>query len=178
MNLGSRIIFFGLRGMGLNGVSANRLCPLSIRGRAPLSFRFENGQLLLHADILDRRGNFLLQILDNELSFTTEGWDATFVANRLKIISSLGETRLELEFQPPDSLTVVHAELFCEGLAVRIDDNGLTLPDFPEFGIADLGIEKADVAFAFGALPPGSLAAGMRFEVPQRPVGGPVADGQ
>jgi hypothetical protein len=109
--------------------SNNGAIVLSISNCPVLGFRLENENLLLNFILFDDQNWPILQIVDNELVYSTQIWDITFIGTCLTIRSARGKILLVLRIEANEALvTIERAELRYDGYEVRIDEEGLTLP--------------------------------------------------
>lgn len=109
--------------------SSNGAVVLSISNFPVIGFRLEDENLLLNFILFDELGLPILQIIDNELVYSTQIWDITFVGTSLTIRSARGKILLILRIAANEGLvTIERAELRYDGYEVRIDAEGLTLP--------------------------------------------------
>lgn len=80
--------------------------PIQIDEEPIISFKYENGNLLLSLRAFDRNNNLVVEIVENEISHTTEIWDADWKANKLSIREGNGRYLLRMIFEAPNILTI------------------------------------------------------------------------
>lgn len=103
-----------------------RTCsPVVVHNEELVSFRLENGRLLLSVTMCDENGRDVLQIFDNELTINLDNWDVEFVSNSITIRKSRGEIVLELELIPPTRLEIKRMNIFSRrGYSVKLNREG------------------------------------------------------
>jgi len=132
-----------------------------VNGRSLLSARVEDHRLLFSVEILDEKNNLLLQIRDNELSFSTDSWDARFEGRRLTIVSAGEEVRLQLQFDPPGTIVVASATLICDGEKIIVNEECVSVGGRK---LINCIAYCSSIALAIGPAPWG----GVCFSIPSR----------
>lgn len=112
INIGSNIV---TARPGHNEMSAVVIDDVSMIG-----FRLEDGHYLLSARLFDDQGNAILQIIDNELIFSTQPWDIRFEGRRLRINSAARNVFADIQFDPPGLFTVSRAWLTHNGVEILV----------------------------------------------------------
>lgn len=102
---------------------------LSIQSERIIWLNFQEGNLLLNLSLYDQKGKQVVRIRDNELVYSTDPWDITFVANTVRIQAQARDTLLSLTFDPNKNvISLNEAKLRFAGYEVLIDKNGLSMP--------------------------------------------------
>ncbi|MFE9252049.1 HNH endonuclease [Streptomyces sp. NPDC007088] len=111
--------------LGLAGV-----CTLvEVNSEPLLSFRIDQGGLLVSLKLCGRDGSPLVTIVDNELTYATASWDVQFKGRALTVREGKGKIRARLAFDPPRRLNLQRALFAHDGLQVEVDPNGIHVPD-------------------------------------------------
>jgi len=102
---------------------------LSIRSEPIIWFNFQDGNLLLNLSLYDRKGKQVVQIRDNQLVYSTDAWDITFVGKTLRIQAEARDTLLELTIDPNENtISLNNGKLRFAGYEVLIDKGGFNMP--------------------------------------------------
>lgn len=109
------------------------LIPFLINNKKLISFEIIDNQLFLNLVLLDREGNLLFKINENELTYNLYQWDIEFVGRRLKIREGLRKIIFDIEFIIPNSVQVHQAEFNCDNYQIKIENGGFTSPNFQIF---------------------------------------------
>lgn len=109
--------------------SAVGMVALSIQSERIIWLNFQEGNLLLNLSLYDRKGKQVVRIRDNELVYSTDPWDITFVGNTVRIQAQARDTLLSLTFDPNENvISFNEAKLRFAGYEVLIDKDGLNMP--------------------------------------------------
>lgn len=100
----------------------------AIDGYPFLGFRLEDGVYLLQFRYHTADNKLALLIHDNELSFAADLWDVQWTANQLIIREKLREIILDIEFHPPNKVSINRGLLHWNGVKIEIK------PDFVNNG--------------------------------------------
>ncbi|MCE4957725.1 HNH endonuclease signature motif containing protein [Macrococcoides caseolyticum] len=95
--------------------------PLMIDGSPVIKFRYENNHLLLSMVLLDKFNIPILLIIDNQLTYSVDVWDIQFVGNKLTLREAHRKILFEIEFYPPNKVSIVKGNILFNG--VKIDIN-------------------------------------------------------
>ncbi|WP_158288213.1 HNH endonuclease signature motif containing protein [Streptomyces sp. ICBB 8177] len=117
--------------------------PLALNGEPLVKIRTEEGHLLLSAKLSDSSGSTILSIEENVLTYDTELWDVTFVANTLVVREGRRKVTAKIVFEPPSAITIERGYFSHEGLLVQVTPreiiekkcnniiSGITVSDVP-----------------------------------------------
>ena len=100
-------------------------CALTVDGESIVSFRRQDGHLLLSLNIANAHGVPLLTVLDNEMTYAVDVWDVEFVGTTLIIRSALRKISLELNFCPPNRISIHRARFPSRRGEVTISTQGV-----------------------------------------------------
>lgn len=85
-----------------------------------LSVQFKNQQLLLGLRIFDTSKNLILNIEDNELSYSANIWDIEWVGQNLIIREASGSILIDIILDPPSRLIINHGLFLLNGIELLI----------------------------------------------------------
>ncbi|MEV4771019.1 HNH endonuclease signature motif containing protein [Micromonospora humida] len=105
------------------------LLPIVIDNFAPLSFRSEDGRLLLGVELHDEHDQVVLSVVDNELVYAVGSWDIEFVGRNLVLRSGCGSTFVDLAFDPPGGIVVKKGRLLHGGVEVIVEREWVAISD-------------------------------------------------
>jgi trigger factor len=112
--------------LGTNLITVSRdraaaaVSAIMIDGKSLLSFRLENGQVLVNLSILDENNYLVLWIDDNELVYTNGTWDIEFVGRNIIVRSGPRKILVEIEFNPPDAVKPCRGRIMWNGAQVLV----------------------------------------------------------
>lgn len=101
--------------------------PLVIDGIPIINFTFQDERLLLNIIAFDSDNIPTLQIQDNELVYDTRAWDIKFVGRKLIINQQARDILIELEFIPPNKISINRGHLLFNGIDIKISTNKLAI---------------------------------------------------
>lgn len=96
------------------------MVPLSIDGVALLAFLLADGHLLLNVVVFDECNVPVLHIKNNQLYYSSIPWDIQLVGTTLTIREAHRKILLEVEFQPPNKITVNRGRFLRNGIEVLV----------------------------------------------------------
>ncbi|MFC4025193.1 HNH endonuclease [Oceanobacillus longus] len=121
-DIGSNVFTF------TNDSSLYKNIPLIVFGKEIMSFRLEDEHLLLNMDLFDQFNNKILEIQDNELTYSTEFWDIRLVGNKLTINQEFRNVFFEIEFVTPNKLKISKADIFYNSQLIKVKPTAIVLP--------------------------------------------------
>jgi hypothetical protein len=101
--------------------------PLMIDNVPLIGFWILDGHLLLRATIFDECNRLILRIWDNELQYKPVPWDIEFVGTRLILREAARHILVDMEFCPPNHVTVSRARLMLNGVEVLVRPDSVTV---------------------------------------------------
>ncbi len=121
--------------MKLNNVNANRdfLIPFYVNNKKLISFEIIEGKLFFNLLLIDEKGNILMEIIENEMIYSSEIWDIEFIARRLKIRSGSRRILFDIEFNIPNSVKIHKAQFNCDEYQIDVKNGGFTTKGFQIF---------------------------------------------
>jgi trigger factor len=123
---------------------------LSIQSERIIWLNFQDGNLLLNLSLYDQKGKQIVRIRDNELAYSTDPWDITFVGSTVRIQAQARDTLLSLKFDPNENvISFNEAKLRFAGYEVLIDRDGINMPASFN-GFKNCRIEGAGHLFNYG----------------------------
>lgn len=114
VDIGANVFSFRDEGNGTEFIA------LAIDDDPLVSFRLEDGHWLLNLKVFDKNDDFLLQIIDNELTYSTILWDIELVGHNLVIREAQGKILIDLLFEPPSTIRVQRGHFLHHGIGVEI----------------------------------------------------------
>jgi len=97
--------------------------PLVIDGHPIVMFEGLDGHLLLSLTVADESNFHVLVIDRNELVYKVDPWDVEFVGRRLIVREGPGQILIEIEFQPPNRISLTRGRVLCDGVEVILGDS-------------------------------------------------------
>lgn len=99
-----------------------RMIAISIDDTDLLAFQFDgNGNLFLHAAIFDELNKLCLKIQYNQIAYRTDAsWDIAFQGKTLIVKEAAREIFFEIEFKPPNAISIPRGRLLCNGVEILI----------------------------------------------------------
>ncbi|WP_223464372.1 cell division protein [Pseudomonas sp. GL-RE-26] len=114
INVGSNVFTCEDRGYG-TAVAAIVVDNLPLVG-----FVLTDGHLLLNLVVFDEYNNKVLHIKNNQLFYTTIPWDIQLIGTTLTIREAHRKILLEIDFSPPNKITINKGRFLCNGLEILI----------------------------------------------------------
>lgn len=96
------------------------MMPISIDGVALVGLILGDGHLLLNLVAFDEFNVPVLHIRNNQLLYSTSPWDIQLVGTTLTIREAKRKILLELEFSPPNKVTVTRGRFLRNGIEVLV----------------------------------------------------------
>jgi hypothetical protein len=96
------------------------MIPISIDGVALVGLILGDGHLLLNLVAFDECNVPVLHIKNNQLLYSTSPWDIQLVGTTLTIREAHRQILLEIEFSPPDKVTVTRGRFLRNGVEVLV----------------------------------------------------------
>lgn len=100
---------------------------LQVYGTPLLAFNRDQGGLLLQVRLFDHSDTEVLRVEDGELILSTGSWDVDWQGKTFTIRSGPRKISIEIEFSPPDLITVVRGEVRHRGQSISLSNAALTL---------------------------------------------------
>ncbi|MCZ2526012.1 HNH endonuclease [Streptomyces sp. NPDC059506] len=111
-------------------LDAEGACKLvSINSETLLKLRLEEGNLLITLKLYDVRGEPLVTIIDNELTYKMASWDVEFIGRALTIREGKKKIQARLAFGPPRLLNLQRGLFVHRGLRVEVTPDGVRVPN-------------------------------------------------
>ena len=101
--------------------------PVLIDDTPIVMFRVEDGHLLLTVQLFDEDNELLVQVVDNELVFSTEEWDVEFVGRQLTVRSAPRKIFVGMTFEPPSCIVIDRGRIWRNGIEIRIQPACITV---------------------------------------------------
>lgn len=95
--------------------------PFVVDGLPVVSFANREGTIALNAQFHNRVGEICFEIRKNELTYNTEQWDVEWVGTTLTIRGGARDILLEVDFSPPNAISINRADLRYNGVELKID---------------------------------------------------------
>lgn len=123
--------------------------PLVVDGVAIVGFRIENNRLLLQFIAFDERNVPIIQIVDNELVYSTSSWDVEWVRQKLTIREGHRKILLQLIFEPPNVIKIVKGRILLNGLELLIGNDYIFCSNNSGF-LSSISTKNCPVGLAVG----------------------------
>jgi trigger factor len=101
------------------------LVPISIDDVALVGFILTDGHLLLNLAVFDEFNALVLQIKNNQLFYANIPWDIQLVGTRLTIREAHRKVLLEIDFTPPNSISISRGRFLRNGVEVLVRPDGV-----------------------------------------------------
>ncbi|MGF1619004.1 MAG: hypothetical protein ACFCUR_00140 [Rhodomicrobiaceae bacterium] len=111
---------------GNNGRPFSML-PLVIDNTPIIAFSMEGNHLFLTLQVFDSFNRLLLQIIENQLVYSIIPWDIELVARNLKLREAHREILIEIEFLPPNKISVNRGRFLLNGVELLVRNNRVLL---------------------------------------------------
>jgi hypothetical protein len=103
------------------------MVPVSIDGAPLVGFILGDGHLLLNLVVFDECNVPLLHIKNNQLYYSTIPWDIQLVGTTLTIREAHRKILLEVEFAPPNKITVNRGRFLRNGVEVLVRPDNILI---------------------------------------------------
>lgn len=94
--------------------------PVLIDDTPIVMFRVDDGYLLLTVQLFDEDNELLVQVVDNELVFSTDEWDVEFVGLNLTVRSAPRNIFVSMTFEPPSRIVIDRGRIWRNGIEITI----------------------------------------------------------
>jgi hypothetical protein len=120
INVGNNIFYYK------SDLPSSGFIVISISAEPILWFTFDGYYLLLNISLFDNENKLILEIRDNELIYSTELWDVTFIGKTLTIKTASRETALVLTVSPNEKIIHIQkAKFYSNGLCIDVNEDGI-----------------------------------------------------
>ena len=103
------------------------LVPLTIDCTPLIGLRIIDQHILLNITIFDKYNQLILNIIDNQLSYSVMPWDIQLVGTVLTIRERPGRILIEFNFQPPTKIILTRGRMYFNGIELKIDKERITI---------------------------------------------------
>jgi len=142
--------------------------PFVIDGKPIVSFTNDGGNIFLNVEIRDEDGQVIFQVEKSELTYCTGLWDVEWVGQVLTIREKLRKILLEIEFNPPNQVSINRGSLHFNGVEIEIGKDYIYCLNNQCF-LGSCQVHGAGYGFAIGdPVPKGG--SGIVFSGVPRPV--------
>jgi hypothetical protein len=101
--------------------------PLLIDNTPIVMFRLEDQQLLMTIQLFDEANELLVQVVDNELVFSTDEWDVEFVGKTLTVRSGPRQVFIDITFEPPKRVVITRGRIWRNGIGMTIEPTAIVI---------------------------------------------------
>lgn len=159
---------------------AQVMIPILINEYAPLNFILRENELLMNFGLVDESGNDVFRVKDNVMVYSANQWDLTFIGRTLTIRQAAGTFILELQFNPPNGVSLRRCSMSCGNYHVAISPEEIQFSGYPQGQRVILkggeippggksGIISGEVGVLIGKAPPGlGVALNASMDPPDR----------
>lgn len=119
VDIGTNVFSFRDEGYGTEFVA------LAIDEDSLISFRLDSGHWLLNLNVFDKNKDLMLQISDNELTYSAALWDIELVGHNLIIREAQRKILADLLFGPPSRIKIQRGHLLHNGIEIEIKQDYL-----------------------------------------------------
>lgn len=130
-----------------------------------VGFSVDRGRLLLTVQLLNADNELLVQIVDNELTFSMLSWDVEFVGKQLTVRHGPGDIFVGMTFEPPSRVVVDRGRLWRNGVELKVTPDDLRVSGALQ--MAGCVVENCSVGVAIGNNQVGA-GTGIFMPVPRR----------
>jgi len=109
------------------------MVPLSIDGVPIIGLVLTDGHILLNVVAFDEFNKPILHIKNNQLFYSTDIWDIRLVGRKLTIREGDRRFLLEIEFSPPNKVTITRGRFLKNGIEVIIRPENILLTNNSTF---------------------------------------------
>lgn len=142
--------------------------PFVIDGEPIVSFTNEGGNIFLNVEIRDEAGQVIFRVEKSELTYSTGLWDIEWAGQVLTIRERLRKILLEIEFNPPNQVSINRGSLHFNGVEIEIGKDYIYCLNNQCF-LGNCQVHGAGYGFAIGnPVPEGG--SGIVFSGVPRPV--------
>jgi hypothetical protein len=110
--------------------------------------------MLLTVQLFDEDNELLVQVVDNELVFSTEEWDVEFEGRKLTVRSAPRNVFVGTTFEPPSRIVIDHGRIWRNGIEVTIQPTYVLLGEGNKMSGGRM--VNCNFGLATGDLPAGS----------------------
>lgn len=103
---------------------------LVIRGCSVIEVKRQDERLLLSLRIYSKQGKLLLQIAENELTFSASSWDVELVGRKLTIRGGVRDILAQIEFRTPDEIVITRGVFAFGGSQIRVEPDHIFLQEY------------------------------------------------
>lgn len=94
--------------------------PIGIDGVPLLAFVLADGHLLLNLNVFDKYNNLTMQILNNQLVYSTSPWDIQFVGRNLIIREADRQILVDIRFEVPNRIVINRGRFLLNGVELVV----------------------------------------------------------
>jgi len=123
--------------------------PFAIDGQPVVSFTNHGGNVLLNIDIRNESNEPVFCVNDSELVYSIGVWDIEWVGRTLTIRERLRQIILEIEFSPPNSVSIARGSLHFNGVELEIGKDFVYCLNNGCF-LSNCGVHGSGYGFAIG----------------------------
>jgi hypothetical protein len=133
------------------------MIPLLIDDTPIVLFKREDGHLLLTVQLFNSDNELVVQVVDNQLSYSVAQWDVELVGRTLTVRAGRGDIFIRMTFEPPDRFLIDRAHIWRNGIELEIRPASFILAK--DRNALYVEGQDLDVAVALGKTPPGLTKA-------------------
>jgi hypothetical protein len=134
------------------------LCAILIDNIPIIAFTWDGDELLLSIRLFDRFNSPILHIWQNQLIYKPDIWDIEFVGTTLTLRENKGEIFVELEFSPPNKISILRGRLMCNGVELKINKDEIFISGI-NWIVSENILLNHSIGLAIGEIPKGLSAA-------------------
>lgn len=129
------------------------IIPVLIDGIPIVSFSIGDGHIFLNMVAFDEYNIPFLQIIENQLVYSTQPWDIELVGRKLTVRQSQKEILIEIEFMPPSAVAITRGKILCNGVEVLVREKHIFVVNNGSMFM--MNIVESAVGLCIGNIPPG-----------------------
>jgi hypothetical protein len=105
-----------------------QMIPIIVDHTHLIEFTRQDNHLLLSVKLFDERNQLIMEISENQLIYSMFPWDITLVGRTLTIREGQRKIALEIDFFPPDKITISRGRFQLNGIEIIVKPDGVVAP--------------------------------------------------
>lgn len=143
-----------------------KFVPLMVDGVPMLGVEVIDDHALLHLLLVDASNQVVLRVFRSEIMISAQAWDVTWQQNWLEVRASARDVMLRAQFDPSGALNVEQAQLYYNGVSIKIAEGVLTLAG-QQLSVQGSSF-RSPIGLAVGHLPEGTTGVAIHEPQPFR----------
>ncbi len=123
-----------------------------------IGFEKRGDELSLLLQLFTPANQMIIQVVNNEMVYSTGKWDVEFVGQKLTIREAARRLLIVVRFEPPDRVVVERGQFFYNGIHVEVFERKLIVKN-KNSSLTDCSASGFSIGLGAGDLPEGLAAA-------------------